>query len=84
MQGGEIFVLKMKPAKKVIDFAKEKKRLEDEKKNLEGYKVGIEKRLADKKFRENAPAPVVEQNEQSLAETEKKIAEIKKALESLT
>jgi len=54
--GTEIFI----PLEGLIDFEKERERIEKEIGRLEGFLKGIEKKLANEKFVENAPAEVVE------------------------
>jgi valyl-tRNA synthetase len=66
-----------------IDIEKERARLAKEKEVAEKYKASIEKRLGDERFVNNAPAHILEQNRQSLAETEKKISELDKYLSDL-
>lgn len=67
----------------LIDIEKERARLTKEKESAEKYYSGIQKRLSDKNFTEKAPAHILEQNRVSLAETEKKIVELGKYLDSL-
>ncbi len=67
-----------------IDITKEHARLTTEKESAEKYLLGIKKRLNDENFVSRAPAHILEQNRQSLAETEKKIAELHKYLTDLT
>jgi len=54
--GTEIFI----PLEGLIDFEKERERIEKEIGRLEGFLSGVEKKLANEKFVENAPAQVVE------------------------
>jgi len=54
--GTEIFI----PLEGLIDFEKERQRIEKEIGRLEGFLKGIEKKLANEKFVENAPKQVVE------------------------
>lgn len=67
-----------------IDITKERARLTTEKESAEKYLLGIKKRLDDVNFTSKAPAHILEQNRQSLTETEKKIAELHKYLTDLT
>lgn len=66
-----------------IDIEKERARLTAEKASAEKYVLGIKKRLADESFTAKAPAHILEQNRASLVETEKKITELDKYLDSL-
>jgi valyl-tRNA synthetase len=66
-----------------IDVEKERARLTKEKDSAENYLFGIQKRLANEHFTAKAPAHVLEQNRQSLTETESKIRELAKYLEAL-
>lgn len=67
----------------LIDLDKERARLTQELESAKKYKVGIEKRLGDTNFVSRAPARILEQNQVSLAETEKKIEELSKYLSGL-
>ena len=58
----------------VIDVAKEKARLEAEIKALEGYTAGLEAKLANTEFVQNAPPAVVEKEYIKLADAKAKIA----------
>ncbi len=60
----------------LIDIEKERARLTAEKVSTEHYLVSIEKRLSDKNFTEKAPAHILAQNRESLAETKKKVSEL--------
>lgn len=66
-----------------IDVEKERTRLTKEKESAETFLQNLAKRLADPNFTERAPAHILEQNRTSLAETEKKIAELNKYLADL-
>lgn len=66
-----------------IDVEKERARLTKEKESAETFLQNLAKRLADPNFTERAPAHILEQNRTSLAETEKKIAELNKYLADL-
>lgn len=66
-----------------IDVDKERTRLTSEKESAEKYVAGIKKRLDDTNFTAKAPAHILEQNRTSLAETEKKISELKKYIDDL-
>lgn len=69
--GTEIFI----PLEGLIDFKKERERILKEINRLEGFLKGIEKKLANEKFVENAPAEVVEnerkKREDALSDLEK-------------
>lgn len=67
----------------VVDVEKERARLTKEKENVEKYKAGIEKRLSDTTFTAKAPAHIIEQNQTSLQEAEKKIVELEESLSNL-
>ncbi len=66
-----------------IDVAKERARLTKEKEAAEKYKAGIEKRLSDERFVHNAPAHILEQNRESLTQTNNLISELEKYLSDL-
>ncbi len=66
-----------------IDVEKERTRLTKEKESAEKFLQNLTKRLADPNFTERAPAHILEQNHTSLAETEKKIADLNKYLADL-
>ncbi|MDO8643920.1 MAG: class I tRNA ligase family protein, partial [bacterium] len=68
----------------IVDIEVEKRRLGEEKGNLEKYRTNLTDRLADPNFIQKAPQVVIDQNQTSLNETKRKISEIDKALASLT
>ncbi len=61
----------------VIDLEKEKERLQKELEDLNKYITGIENKLNNTEFVQNAPATVVEKEKQKLAEAQEKIIKIK-------
>lgn len=67
----------------VIDIEKERARLLKEKEATEKYKIGIESRLNDPRFVEKAPQNILEQNQASLKEAEKKLMELDESLNNL-
>ncbi|MBU1613144.1 class I tRNA ligase family protein, partial [Patescibacteria group bacterium] len=75
----EIFIY----AKGIVDFAKEKARLEKEIEDINRYTDGLEKILSNSEFAQNAPAEVVEKEKLKLSEASEKITKLSKQLDSL-
>ena len=71
------------PVGNLIDVEAEVAKQEAELKHLEGFLVGIRKKLANERFVANAPAQVVELERKKLADTESKIEAIKVTLAAL-
>jgi len=67
----------------VIDFSKEKQRLEKEIKELTKYVSGLDKKLENKKFTESAPEEVVSKEKNKLEEFKKKLTKLKSQLNNL-
>ncbi len=61
----------------VVDMAKEKERLQKELESLSKYIAGIEGKLNNTEFAQNAPAAVVEKEKQKLSEAQEKRDKIK-------
>jgi valyl-tRNA synthetase len=61
----------------VVDFAKEKERLQKEIDQIEPYIVQLEKKLANKQFVDNAPAEIVENERAKLEDAKSKILKLK-------
>ena len=68
----------------VIDIAKETQRLKKELANVEKYAAGIEKKLGNKRFVENAPAEVVEEEKTKLSESQERRDAIQQSLQQLS
>jgi valyl-tRNA synthetase len=68
----------------LIDFAQEVARLQKEVDSLKKFIAGIEKKLKNKKFVDNAPKEVVEEERAKLEEANNKIASIKGQIDSLS
>ena len=71
------------PLEGFVDQAAEKQKLEAELKRLEGFLVGVEKKLSNEKFVSSAPAQVVEMERKKQADATSKIAAIREALAKL-
>ena len=71
------------PVGNLIDLEAEIKKQEAELKHLEGFLIGIQKKLGNERFVNNAPVQVVELERKKLADTESKIYAIKETLASL-
>ena len=67
----------------LIDVEKEKASLQKESEQLAKFKAGIESKLGNRSFVENAPKAVVEVDRKKLAEVEQKLAKIEERLRSL-
>jgi len=77
--GTEIYI----PLKGLIDLDKERERLEKEIQNIRGYLAGLKGKLSNKKFVENAPAAVVENEREKLAAAESNLKKLNIQLEEL-
>ena len=71
------------PVGNLIDLEAEIKKQEAELKHQEGFLIGIQKKLGNERFVNNAPVQVVELERKKLADTESKISAIKETLASL-
>lgn len=67
----------------VVDFEKEKKRISDEIENLKKYVAGLENKLGNESFVKNAPAQVVENEKNKLAESKEKLNKLNSQLKHL-
>ena len=75
----EIFL----PMAGLIDLDKERERLQKELAKVEGWMKGCRAKLSNEKFTANAPAQVVEQQKDLLAENEEKATKLKERLTAL-
>jgi len=71
------------PLGNLIDAEAEAAKAEAEIKRLEGFMTGIQKKLSNERFVQNAPAQVVELERKKLSDAESKIAALKETLASL-
>lgn len=76
VEGHEIYV----PLEGLVDFEKERERIETEINRLEGFLKGIEKKLSNDAFVQNAPDAVVEKERKKKSDTEEAIAKLKEQL----
>lgn len=76
VDGNELFV----PLEGLVDFGKERERIQKEIDRLEGFLSGIEKKLANKGFINNAPENVVELEKKKKADTEDSLAKLREQL----
>ncbi len=67
----------------LIDVEAELAKAEAELKHLEGFLVGVKKKLSNERFVSNAPAAVVELERKKQSDAESKIATLKETIESL-
>ena len=67
----------------LIDLDKERERLEKEIRRLEGSLIGIEKKLANEKFVNNAPADVVEKEKAKQKDWTENLNKLKEILSNL-
>ena len=67
----------------LIDTEAERQKLEAELKHLQGFLVGVKKKLSNERFVANAPAQVVELERKKQADAESKIATITESLAKL-
>jgi len=71
------------PLEGLIDLYKERERLEKEIKRLEGSLIGIEKKLANEKFVNNAPKEVVEKEKAKQMDWTENLSKLREILTSL-
>ena len=71
------------PLGNLIDAAAEIEKAETEIKRLQGFMMGIQKKLQNERFVQNAPAQVVELERKKLSDAESKIAALQKTINSL-
>ncbi|PID61114.1 MAG: valine--tRNA ligase [Ignavibacteriae bacterium] len=76
----EIFV----PLEGIIDFEIEKERLSKEIQRLEGALIGVNKKLSNERFVNNAPQDVVEKEKAKKHDWENSLEKLKKLLEELS
>ena len=71
------------PLGSLIDVEAERKKLQGELERLESFLQSIQKKLANERFVQNAPAAVVEMERKKLSDAEQKIASLREAIASL-
>ncbi|MBR0434187.1 MAG: valine--tRNA ligase [Bacteroidaceae bacterium] len=71
------------PLGNLIDLDAERKKLEAELQRIEGFLVSVQKKLANERFVQNAPAAVVEMERKKQADAEQKIAALRESLAAL-
>ena len=71
------------PVGDLIDVVAEIEKQEKELKHLEGFLIGIKKKLSNEKFVANAPEAVIERERKKQSDSEEKIAALKASLEEL-
>ena len=71
------------PLGALIDVEAERAKAEAEIKRLEGFLSGVQKKLSNERFVNNAPAAVVELERKKMSDAESKIATLKQTLQSL-
>ena len=71
------------PVGSLIDTDVEIRKAEAEIQRLQGFKTGIEKKLGNERFVQNAPAQVVELERKKLSDAESKIAALQETIKSL-
>ena len=71
------------PVGNLIDVEAEIKKQEAQLKHLEGFLIGVQKKLSNERFVANAPAQVVELERKKQADAEAKIAAVKETLAAL-
>ncbi|MCX6779995.1 MAG: valine--tRNA ligase [Candidatus Magasanikbacteria bacterium] len=65
----------------VVDMEKEKERLKKELESITKYIAGIEGKLNNAEFAQNAPASVIEKEKEKLAEAQEKMVKLKKQIQ---
>ena len=71
------------PLGALIDVEAERAKAEAEIKRLEGFLAGVQKKLSNERFVNNAPAAVVDLERKKMSDAESKIATLKQTLQSL-
>ncbi|MBP5393527.1 MAG: valine--tRNA ligase [Bacteroidaceae bacterium] len=71
------------PIGNLIDADAEREKAETEIKRLQGFMAGIEKKLGNERFVQNAPAQVVELERKKLADAQSKIAALQATIKAL-
>ena len=71
------------PLGNLIDAAAEIEKAETEIKRLQGFMMGIQKKLQNERFVQNTPAQVVELERKKLSDAESKIAALQETINSL-
>ena len=71
------------PIAQNVNKDEEIKKINDQIKYYEGFKMSVSKKLSNEKFVSNAPANVVELERKKLADCESKLSALKQELESL-
>ena len=71
------------PLGNLIDAAAEIEKAETEIKRLQGFMMGIQKKLQNERFVQNAPAQVVELERKKLSDAESKIAALQETINAL-
>ena len=71
------------PIGNLIDAEAEREKAETEIKRLQGFMAGIEKKLGNERFVQNAPAQVVELERKKLADAQSKIAALEATIKAL-
>jgi len=71
------------PLGNLIDAAAEIEKAETEIKRLQGFMAGIQKKLSNERFVQNAPAQVVELERKKLSDAESKIAALQETINAL-
>ncbi len=71
------------PLGDLIDVEAEIQKMEAQLKHLEGFKAGVEKKLSNERFVQNAPEAVVALERKKLADSEEKIAALKESINAL-
>ena len=67
----------------LIDAEAEIQKMEAELKHLEGFLIGVQKKLSNERFVANAPAQVVELERKKQSDSETKIAALKESISAL-
>ncbi|MDR9419338.1 valine--tRNA ligase [Gracilimonas sp.] len=76
VDGNEIYV----PLKGLVDFEKERERIQKEIDRLEGFLKGIKGKLSNKGFVNNAPEDVVQKEKKKKADTEESLAKLREQI----
>jgi valine--tRNA ligase len=71
------------PVGNLIDISSEIEKQEKELQHLEGFLMGIKKKLANENFVANAPEAVVARERKKQSDSEEKIAALKESLQAL-
>ena len=86
-EGAASFIVKnveyFVPVGGIVDAAEELKKLEEELAYTQGFLKSVQKKMSNERFVQNAPAQVVEKEQQKMSDAEGKVAVLQAQIEKL-